>query len=317
MKQSNLSADILNPNSQLELYGYKEKFNFFVSLFKKNKLPNSILLSGSKGIGKSTFAYHFINYLFSVNEENPYSVDKNTINKNNLSYRHLLNNTHTNFFLIEKEKDEKEIKIENIRNLLKFLSKTTDSRNLKIVLIDNVEDLNINSSNTLLKALEEPNENTFFFLIYNNANRLINTIKSRCINFNFFLSYEQKKTILQKILYQYDIKFDLKKINNSFVQDSPRNFIKFLSLNSDNLLDIIFEYLNNFKLDKNLNNLNFLSLLIEKYYNELLLNNNYNIMLHLHNYSKVILYINNLRKFNLNDKNTLILIEDILLNEKK
>ena len=317
MKQNTLNTDILNPNSQLELYGYKEKFDFFVSLFKKNKLPNSILLSGSKGIGKATFAYHFINYLFSIYQDNPYLVDKNIIDKNNLSYKHLLNNTHPNFFLIEKEKDEKEIKIENIRNLLKFLSKTTDSKNLKIVLIDNAEDLNINSSNTLLKALEEPNENTFFFLIYNNASKLINTIKSRCINFNFFLTNKQKKAILQKILYQYDLNLDLKKINNSFVQDSPRNFIKFLSLNSDNLLDIIFEYLNNFKLDKNLNNLNFLSLLIEKHYNELLLNNNNNHMFHLHNYSKVILYINNLRKFNLNDKNTLILIEDILLNEKK
>ena len=35
MKQNTLNTDILNPNSQLELYGYKEKFDFFVSLFKK------------------------------------------------------------------------------------------------------------------------------------------------------------------------------------------------------------------------------------------------------------------------------------------
>ena len=55
------------------------------------------------------------------------------------------------------------IKIEKARDVLKFLNKSTYYSNIKIVLIDNAEYLNINSSNALLKALEEPNNNTFFF----------------------------------------------------------------------------------------------------------------------------------------------------------
>jgi len=55
--------EILTSKSQLNLFGYDELFNSFITLHKNNKLPNVMLLSGSKGLGKSTFAYHFINYL--------------------------------------------------------------------------------------------------------------------------------------------------------------------------------------------------------------------------------------------------------------
>ena len=54
-------VDIIEPINQLTLYGYKKYFDLLKNLFNKNKLPNCILLSGQKGIGKSTFAYHFVN----------------------------------------------------------------------------------------------------------------------------------------------------------------------------------------------------------------------------------------------------------------
>jgi len=41
-------------------------------------------------------------------------------------------NIHPNFFLIENNKLEKDIKIEQVRDLLKFLNKSTYSRDLKI-----------------------------------------------------------------------------------------------------------------------------------------------------------------------------------------
>ena len=58
---------------------------------------------------------------------------------------------------------EKDVKIQQVRSLLKFLSKTTFSKDLKIVMIDNIENFNLNSANALLKSLEEPRDNTFFF----------------------------------------------------------------------------------------------------------------------------------------------------------
>ena len=53
----------IEPILQSQLYGFEREFNDLVNLFNSNKLPNKILLSGPKGSGKCTFAYHLMNYI--------------------------------------------------------------------------------------------------------------------------------------------------------------------------------------------------------------------------------------------------------------
>ena len=79
---SDKEINVYEPINQLRLYGYEDYFISFKNLYEKNKLPNAILLTGQKGIGKSTFIYHFINYLLSQNEEDKYSLESFTINAN-------------------------------------------------------------------------------------------------------------------------------------------------------------------------------------------------------------------------------------------
>ena len=110
-----------NPLNQLDLYGYEYYFDFFEKLYKKNRLPHSILLSGNKGLGKATFAYHFINFLLSQGEEYKYIKEKFSINPNNPSYKFALNETHSNLFILDAL-DEENIKIEQVRKLLLFLN---------------------------------------------------------------------------------------------------------------------------------------------------------------------------------------------------
>ena len=45
------------------LYGYNQEFDFLVDIYNKKNLPNKILFSGKKGIGKSLFASHLINMI--------------------------------------------------------------------------------------------------------------------------------------------------------------------------------------------------------------------------------------------------------------
>ena len=80
------NIEISNPKEQLAIYGYDDYFKYFVRLYKKNSLPNTILLSGQKGLGKATFAYHFINFLLTCNEEDKYSTNNFTINADNKSF---------------------------------------------------------------------------------------------------------------------------------------------------------------------------------------------------------------------------------------
>ena len=56
----------LNPLNQIELYGLDNDFKYLISLYDKKKLPNKILLTGRKGIGKCTLAYHLINYVLFI-----------------------------------------------------------------------------------------------------------------------------------------------------------------------------------------------------------------------------------------------------------
>ena len=74
MKNDTEFISIVDPSQQPELFGYDSYFNFFIELFNNNKFPSVSLLSGPKGIGKSTFIYHFINYLFSINDEKKYNL---------------------------------------------------------------------------------------------------------------------------------------------------------------------------------------------------------------------------------------------------
>ena len=148
----------------MKLFGYESYFKFFIKLYEKKKLPNSILFSGLKGLGKATFAYHFINYLLSKNELNKYSINDFSINENNSTYKLLLSNVHPNFFSVNYDDSEKNISILKIRDLIKFLNKTSYSKNIKIVLIDNAENLNLIPQMLCLNLLRSPRTIHFFSL---------------------------------------------------------------------------------------------------------------------------------------------------------
>ena len=190
----------LLPKNQKKLYGYHKEFNELVSLYKNKKLPSKIFFNGPKGIGKSTIAYHLINYIFSNKEEYKYDLTNLEINNLNKSHKLLLNNTHPNFHLVDIMKDKKVIEISQIRQMINYSTKSTFNNNERIILIDNVENLNLNSLNSLLKIVEEPNENTLFILIFDSNKNILNTLKSRCLKFNLYLSFSQSVEITNKIL---------------------------------------------------------------------------------------------------------------------
>ena len=65
MIKTNENLEMVLPKNQFKLFGYEYYFNSFINLYQKNRLPNAILLSGPKGSGKATFAYHFLHQIIS------------------------------------------------------------------------------------------------------------------------------------------------------------------------------------------------------------------------------------------------------------
>ena len=189
----------LKPSNQTKIYGLKNYLQDFIRIDNKKILPNKILLSGSKGIGKSTLAYHLINYSLSKNDDYFYDVKNFQINSDNKDFKLINNNCNPNFNLIDIKDDKKNIDITQIRSLIEKLNNTSLNSNPRFVLIDNIEFLNTNSINALLKTLEEPNDNIYFILI-NNDKKVLSTLTSRCLSFKISLSNEQSKEIITNLI---------------------------------------------------------------------------------------------------------------------
>ncbi len=226
----------LYPLTQINLFEHKEIFNQLYKLSKNDTLPNKILLSGEKGIGKSTLAYHLINFVLSENEEHPYDYENNKINPDNKSYKLILNKSNPNFYLIDVLEEKKNIDINQIRELIINLNKSSFNNKKRFVLIDNIELLNLNSINALLKILEEPNENINFILINNNK-RVLHTLKSRCLNFKVFLTKDQSIRIVNQLLNN-----DINTIINNKLFDyyaTPGKLFKLIKLSDEYDLDLV------------------------------------------------------------------------------
>ena len=72
------------------------------------------------------------------------------------------------------------IKKNQLEDLQNEFSKKSIYSNKKVYIINEAEKLNDASSNSMLKFLEEPEENIVAILVTNNSNQLLNTIVSRC-----------------------------------------------------------------------------------------------------------------------------------------
>ncbi len=321
MKASKVE-EVTKPKSQLNLYGYESYFKFFNKLYEQDKLPNSILISGQKGLGKSTFTYHFINFLLSKGEKNEYNRRDYLIDPNNSTYKSIQSGTHANLFILDAIDDEN-IKIDQIRKLLLFLNKSTYYKSVKIVLLDNAEYLNINSSNALLKAIEEPSKDTYFFIINNDSQKIMNTIKSRCIDFVINFNFLEKKNIFNKIAQTYSLNFTESDLDIFLYFDTHGNLLKYLSTLKNSDFKISEDYLScisyfmdlyNEKTDPKL--LGFITLFIQNFYNQLSLKNSLFISNYYRNLNKILHLIDNMKKFHLDKKNLIFSIDQIIKNER-
>ena len=189
----------LEPYNQQKLFGLDEHLLELIRLYKNNTYPNKILLSGQKGIGKSTLAYHFINYVLSEKEYHKYDIEKFEINSESSTFKTILNKSNTNLIIDDIKFEKKTIDINQIRDLIRNLNKSSFNNNPRFVLIDNIEFLNVNSVNALLKILEEPNDNIHFILINNNK-KVLPTLLSRCINYKIYLTNNEFLKITNSIL---------------------------------------------------------------------------------------------------------------------
>jgi DNA polymerase-3 subunit delta' len=145
--------------------GHDEELTLLLNSFNNNEMSKTWLIAGPKGIGKASLINDVIEYILAKD------------NILNIRER-LLSLSLPDVKIINKDNDN--ITIDEIRDLINFAHLTSIESTQRIAIIDCADNMNINASNALLKLLEEPPRNFIFFLISHSPHKLLPTIRSRC-----------------------------------------------------------------------------------------------------------------------------------------
>jgi DNA polymerase-3 subunit delta' len=89
--------------------------------------------------------------------------------------------SHPDFHLVQLAEDAKQIKVDQVRELIDALALKSYRGGYKVAIIEGAETLNANGANAFLKTLEEPAPDTLLVLIARPTHRLPATIASRCL----------------------------------------------------------------------------------------------------------------------------------------
>ena len=166
---------------------------------KSNNVSHSYLFVGKAGVGKKIFAKDLAKKVMCLGSNG--GVQNNGVKNNELQNNNVANdnleldfdncdpcikfdaNSNPDFSIIVP--DGKSIKIEQIRNLQARIVEKPISSSKKVYIIDDADTMTEESQNCLLKTLEEPPEYAMIILIASNENRMLQTIKSRCVIIRF------------------------------------------------------------------------------------------------------------------------------------
>ena len=161
----------------MEVGQYLEKYQtaaykIFKNAFEKNRLSHAYLLIGEQGIPLKEIALFLAKSLVC---ENP----------NPLACEHCINcyrvdeGNYADVKLFDGK--EKTIKKSDISNLTETFSKTAiEEKGVVIYILNNIENMTVEATNSLLKFLEEPEEDIIAILLTQNRYKILETILSRC-----------------------------------------------------------------------------------------------------------------------------------------
>jgi len=136
---------------------------------KKDRLSHAYLFEGERGTLKFETAIYFAKMLLCTGNDVPCLKCHNC--------RRINNHTHPNVYVVEAIKNL--IRKQQIVDLQKEFSKTSVEPGVKVYIIKDIDKINVNAANSLLKFLEEPHPKTYAILTTANINKILSTIISR------------------------------------------------------------------------------------------------------------------------------------------
>ena len=167
------------PQEFKDLIGQEVMAQTIINAIKIGKTPNAYLLTGIRGVGKTTTARLISKALNCEKNDNP----KIKCSEENFcdTCQQIINSNHID--ILEMDAASK-TGIDDVRELIENSKYSPTSAKYKIFIIDEVHMLSKQAFNGLLKTLEEPPPSLKFILATTEVRKIPVTILSRCQRFD-------------------------------------------------------------------------------------------------------------------------------------
>lgn len=192
------------PNGFAELHGQEVLVKVLSYTILNNRLAGGYLLTGIRGIGKTTSARIIakaVNCSTLIAENNDIKTCEQCVNCTSF-------NNHNHPDIIEIDAASK-TSVEDIRRIIESSEYKPLQGKYKIFIIDEVHMLSKGAFNALLKTLEEPPLHVIFIFATTEVQKIPATIISRCQRYDLRrLSFEEIFKLLEHIAKEESLKID-------------------------------------------------------------------------------------------------------------
>lgn len=185
-EQFDTIPEIPEPAENPILIGHDDAAAQLAAAYRAGRLHHALLLTGPRGIGKGTFAFHLAHHLLANPTASEAPPTFSPRDPGSSLFRQVAQGAHPGVLHLTRPANDKTkgfksvITVEEVRRVGRFLSMTAHDGSYRVVIVDPAEDMNTNAANALLKNLEEPPPRALFVLIAHAPGRLLPTIRSRC-----------------------------------------------------------------------------------------------------------------------------------------
>ena len=193
------------PKKFEDLVGQQNTVKILTNIINNNRLHHAYLLTGTRGVGKTTIARIIAKALNCLNPQNgePCTICENCIAIDGGSFVDVIE--------IDAASNTG---VDNIREVIDNAYYTPSSGRYKVYIIDEVHMLSKSAFNAMLKTLEEPPAHVIFILATTDLQKVPATILSRCLQLKLRnLSINEISKYLSHVLDTESKKYESEALN--------------------------------------------------------------------------------------------------------
>lgn len=178
------------PRHATDLFGHAAAERGLLAAWHSGRMPHAWLITGPKGIGKSTLAFRFARHVLAVAgwpaAATPPSPDSLDMDSEDPVFRAVAGFSHPGLLSVERQWDPKRkvwqsvLNVEAVRSMGRFFSMKAAPGAWRVAVIDAADDMNRSAANAALKMIEEPPQRGLILLVSHAPGGLLPTIRSRC-----------------------------------------------------------------------------------------------------------------------------------------